>query len=285
MTVPRPWGNIEYQGSAQQIRDYAQPSGTDARFKAGAFLALLAWCTTCYCLLHSIHHYKPRTPGLFAPLTTALHHAPTKFLLILPLTALRVGYDIATSFAWSISPLKYDSNPAWMYGLGYAPALLVILLFNVWGYFDPNEDRDLLRQRAERGRSVDAELGINPKPSWWSKLHGDGHLGTTESRLRAMTTEIGGGSATQRNLERTIELGTMPAARPRGEHEDPFSDEAAVVRDGEEQRPVEGKPLAGAGWGSDDEGDGRSRRTRSVRTLSSGTSNAKPQQVRSMLDI
>lgn len=296
MTIPRPWANIEYQGSAQQIHDYAKPSGTDLRFKAGAFLALLAWCTICYCLHHSIHHYKPPTHGLVPSLVAFLRHAPLKFLLIIPITAVRVGYDIATSFVWSISPLKYDVNPAWMYGLGYGPAFLVILLANVWGYVEPNEDRDLLRQRAERGRSIDAELGLaaNQKPSWWSKLHGDNHL-STESRLRAMTTEIGGGRATQRNLERTIELGTMPAARPRAEQqlEDLFSDEAATAKEGgeDDEQPAKGKPMGSAGWGGDDDEDGdgnsygRSRRTMSVRTMSSATSNARPQQVRSMLDI
>lgn len=291
MTIPRPWTNIEYQRSAQQINDYAKPSGTDARFKAGAFLAFLAWCMICYCLQHSIHYYKPHSRGLFASLIGFFRHAPLKFLLIIPITAVRVGYDIATSFVWSISPLKYDVNPAWMYGLGYGPAFIVIVLFNAWGYFDPNEDRDLLRQRAERGRSIDAELGLNQKPSWWSKLHGDNHL-STESRLRAMTTEIGGGRATQRNLERTIELGTMPAARPTAEqrHEDPFSDEAATATE-EEHRPAKGQPMASAGWDSidDEDGDGcgdrRSRRTTSVRTMSSATSTARPQQVRSMLDI
>lgn len=291
MTIPRSWTNIEYQRSPQQIADYAKPSGTDGRFKAGAFLAFLAWCMICYCLQHSIHYYKPHNRGLLPSLIGFLRHAPLKFLLIIPVTAARVGYDIAASFLWSISPLKYDVNPAWMYGLGYAPAFLVLLLFNVWGYFDPNEDRDLLRQRAERGRSVDAELGLHHKPSWWSKLHGDNHL-STESRLRAMTSEIGGGRATQRNLERTIELGTMPAARSRGEQEDPFSDDAAAaVKEEEEEPPASRKPGASVGWGSDGDGygdgnsDERSRRTMSVRTMSSATSNARPQQVRSMLDI
>lgn len=270
MTIPRPLGNIEYQRSPQQQNDYAKPSGTDARFKTGAFLAFLAWCMICYSLQHSIHHYKPRNRGLWNSFTGFLHWAPTKFLLIIPLTAVRVGYDIAASFEWNISPLKYNVNAGWMYGLGYAPAFLIILVFNIWGYFDPNEDRDLLKQRAERGRTIDAELGLNKKPSWWSKLHGDNHL-STESRLKAMTTEIGGGRATQRNLERTIELGTMPAARPKEEHEDPFRDEAA-------EEPPKGGPTARL---SSD--DGSSRRTMSERTISSTTS--RPQQVRSMLDI
>ncbi|KAI9881193.1 MAG: hypothetical protein M1830_007171 [Pleopsidium flavum] len=269
MTIPRPWVNIEYQRSPQQQNDYAKPSGTDARFKAGAFLAFLAWCMICYSLQHSIHYYKPRNRGLWNSFIGFLHWAPAKFLLIIPLTAVRVGYDIASSFEWSISPLKYDVNAGWMYGLGYAPAFLVILLVDIWGYFDPNEDRELLRLRAERGRTIDAELGLNQKPTWWSKLHGDNHL-SAESRLKAMTTEIGGGRATQRNLERTIELGTMPAARPREEHEDPFSDEAA-------EEPPKGRPTTTL---SSD--DGESRRT-SVRTMSSTTS--RPQQVRSMLDI
>lgn len=270
MTIPRPWGNIEYQRSPQQEKDYAKPSATDGRFKSGAFFALIAWCIICYCLQHAIHYYKPRNRGLWNSFIGFFHWAPTKFLLIITLTGIRVGYDIASSFEWKISPLKQDVNAGWMYGLGYAPVFLVIVVLNLWGYLDPNEDRELLRLRAERGRSVDAELGINKKPTWWSKLHGDHHL-STESRLKAMTSEIGGGRATQRNLERTIELGTMPAARPREEQENPFRDEMA--EDAAKDRPM-------ATLGGDDTS---SRRTVSVRTLSSTTS--RPQQVRSMLDI
>jgi hypothetical protein len=126
MTIPRPWGNIEYQRSPQQQNDYAKPSGTDAlqnrrlpRFPCLVHDLLL--------LQHSIHYYKPRNRGLWNSFTGFLHWAPTKFLLIIPLTAVRVGYDIAASFEWNISPLKYNVNAGWMYGLGYAPAFLSYL--------------------------------------------------------------------------------------------------------------------------------------------------------------
>ncbi len=272
MTIPRPWSKIEYQRSPEQTEDFAKPSATDARFKAGAFLAVCAWCIICYNLRHSIHHYKPRNRGLWNSFVGFLHYAPLKFLLIIPLAAVRVGYDIACSFEWSISPLKYDVNAGWMYGLGYAPAFLVILVLNIWGYIDPNEDRELLRLRALQGRAADAELGLTQKPSWWSKLHGGYHFGA-EQRLKALTTEIGGGRATQRNLERTIELGTMPAARPRAEQDNLFTDEAAV------QAASADDPVVTAKSGSDDESSNRT----SVRTI--GSTNQRPQQVRSMLDI
>lgn len=103
-----------------------------------------------------------------------LSWTPTKFLLLLPLALLVVGYAGVIAFEWSVSPLRYDVNPAWMYGLGYAPILLIILVFEVYGYIDRNEDRVLLDQRRERGRLHDMELGIHgsKKPSWWSKRGG-----------------------------------------------------------------------------------------------------------------
>ena len=122
-----------------------------------------------------------------------------------------------------------------MYGLGAGPVLLIILVFEIYGFREPNEDRALLKQRAERGRAANTELGIGKKPSWWNKVLGDYYL-TNEERLKALSTEVGGGSASARNVERNIELDEIPLVPPRGEHENPFRDEAAVSLDGSDER-------------------------------------------------
>lgn len=157
-----------------------------------------------------------------------------------------------------------------MYGLGNAPALLILAIYELWGYLEPNEDQALLKQRAERGRAVDRELGLGKKPNWWSKLSGDRHL-SKEERLKALTREVGGGRATARNIERAIELGEMPMPKSEPEEEDPFRDEAAEAF--EDRRSSV----------ANSDGDGASGRARSERTSSIMAS--RPQQVRSMLDI
>lgn len=283
MTIPRSWTAIELQRSPQQESTKAKPSGTDTRFKAAAVLAFLAWCMICYSLQHSIHYYKPKNRGPWNSFTGFVQYGPTKFLLTIPLLLVRVGYAVASSFEWTISPLKSNSNAAWMYGLGYAPTLLIIVVFEICGYLDPNEDRALLKIRAERGRSVDAELGIQKKPHWWSRVTGDHHL-STEQRLKNMTREIGGGRATAANLERAVEMGNMPAARPGGSDDDdnPFTDKAAPASSSD--RPVFPTRDSDATMARSDRrrSDG-SDTAGSERTTS--TFAGRPQQVRSMLDI
>lgn len=181
-------------------------------------------------------------------------------------------YATASAFVWDLSPLKVNSNFGWMYGLGHAPALLILIIFEVWGYLEPNEDRALMTQRVQRERTLDGELGIVKKPSWWSKLAGDRYLGN-DARLKALTTEVGGGRATGRNIEEAIELGVMPLPSV-----DPFRDEVDEPRDNDdvEYRSRNRGPYANS--------DGTSTtRAESVRTVS--TFSARPQQVRSMLDI
>ena len=175
-----------------------------------------------------------------------------------------------------------------MYGLGYGPTLLIIVVFEIWGSLDPNEDRALLKIRAERGRSIDAELGVKKKPRWWSRMTGehDDYL-TTEQRLKNIMSEIGGRRATTRNLERAIEMGNMPAARPSVD-ENPFPDEAAPAysNDG----PVLPTIDSDATMAQSDRrpelcisnSDG-SETAVSERTMTTGAS--PPQRVRSMLDV
>lgn len=281
MIVPRAWTTIEYQRSAQQQTLRAKPTATDGRFKAASFFAFFAWCVICYSLRHSIHYYQPRSRGLRG----FLHRAPTKHLLLIPLSLVVVGYSIALSFDWTISPLKSDSSPGWIYGLGYGPILVIILIFEIFGYIDENEDRVLIEQRRQRGRETDAELGIVKKPGWWSKRLGGGD-GSNEDRLKAMTMEIGGGRATHKNVERGLELGNGPSSSVRfeeerrggGRVEDPFLNYAAGG----------GKATTVRETKNDDRDAGNSPASslrRSDASSTDTTSQVPATQIRSMLDV
>jgi len=46
---------------------------------------------------------------------------------------------------------------------------------------EENEDKQLLKQRIERGLAADAEIGIVRKPNWWSKARGGNHLTISSS--------------------------------------------------------------------------------------------------------
>ena len=271
MTVPRSWTAVEYQRSPEQQTALAKPVATDIRFKAAGILAFLAWCTICYSLRHSIYHYRIRHEGRWNGVLGFLKYCPYKFMLTIPLLLVIILYNIASSFVWSLSPLKFDSDVGWMYGLGKAPTFLIIAIYEIWGYLDPNEDRALLQQRTERGRAADAELGLVKKPRWWSKLSGDRHL-TNEQRLKALTTEVGGGRATTRNIERAIELGEMPLPDPERKYgEDPFRDDAGLLDDRRRRESAM------------DSDDGHSGSGGSERSISRTAT--RPQQVRSMLDV
>jgi hypothetical protein len=181
MTVPRSWGNISKQDSTQQFT-VAKPQATDGRFKAGgiflgiAMLVILAWAR------HALHYYKPHTRGL-GSITTAIRHLPSRFPLAVMILSVSVGYTIASSWIFDISIMKYNVPVVYPFALGYGPCLLFLALFNFWGFVNQNEDRQLIKQRIERGRAADATLGIAAKPNWWSKVRGDHHLDDLQ-RLR-----------------------------------------------------------------------------------------------------
>ncbi|KLJ08503.1 hypothetical protein EMPG_16046 [Blastomyces silverae] len=297
MVIPRNWNSIQKQRSEDQTMSVAKPSATDGRFKAGSILAVVCWVIICYSLGHSVYRYKERPVNRFRLMTFYLTSAPLKFIICIILIGLRVGFGVASAFSWDISPVKYDGNAGWLYGLGYAPALLVLVVLNIWGYIDPNEDKYLIEQRRERGRAADVELGIEAgkrKPAWWRRLRPDfQHVSGNDpnARLKAMTTEIGGGRPTQKNLERYIEMGTISAGtRNQGDkggviHDtespskaivnDPFTDSVSRIDTSAPLNPTSQtmRPPSRSG---------------SQATLSSGETlnqTQPPQKVRSMLDI
>lgn len=197
LTVPRSWTRVPMQSSPEQAANKAIPTGTDARFKAASIVAIPCLILICYYVYHIFYWYKqcPRGRNPIVFYTTAF---PLKFTLIILLDALKIGFNIAGAFDWNVSPLKYDGNPGFLYGLGYTPVLLVLIIFNLWGYLEPNEDRVIIQQRIERGAAADAELGLDPrarKPGWWSLIRLDfQHISgnDAESRLLSMVNNISG---------------------------------------------------------------------------------------------
>lgn len=277
MVIPRSWTPIEKQHSPDQQDAVARPSATDTREKAGAILAALAWLVICFSLRHSLYHYKPRATGIWNKFNSFCHYCPTKLFLSIIILAVRVAYAIASAWVWEISIFKYNANPGWPFGLGFGTTLLIILVLEIAGYVEENEDKVLIEQRRERGRSADRELGLVKKPNWWSKSHGDSHL-TDEQRLRNLTTEIGGGRPTGGNITANLELGNMGTLRNRSRDRpayDPFTDENpqdSITRDRHTITRTE----------SDNSSTMTGVTGTSTRTL---TENAQPQTIRSMLDV
>jgi hypothetical protein len=274
MTIPRSWSAMLLQRSPAQQRAIAEPSATDGRFKAASFFAILAWLTICYSLRHSLHHYKPRNRGLFNSLAGFLRYAPRRFFLIIFLSAIKIGYDLATTWNFDISPLKFNSNPVWMYSLGYLPCLLVLLVMEIWGYIGENEDRQIIDQRREIERNTDAELGVVRKPHWW------------ERRTDWTPRQVGGGPPTERNIIRGIEMGNLPPGRQK-ETETKTTTTPTTARFTDRPAAPAAAPATpsvqlqrngslATGWSE--------TRTNST-TSTMGTTNAAPQRVRSMLDI
>lgn len=296
MEIPRSWTKLQYQRSPWQQAHYAEPTATDARFKAGAILSVLAWIVIVVSLHHSLHHYRPRpaSGGIMLRINSFCTYCPTKLFLALIILAVRLAYALASAWVWEISLLKYDVQPGWPYGLGYGTTFLLLVLFNVFGYIDENEDKLILEQRRQRGQAADAELGITKKPSWWSKAQGDLHL-TADQRLRALASQGPGGD--QPPLSASVELtdmrGNPPSyfeapgsggqirnrSRQRTDNapENPFRD-PSVPHDGERRdiRRADSDDNASTMTGATE---------RTGMTGETLAENYPPQRVRSMLDV
>ncbi|KAF2144633.1 uncharacterized protein K452DRAFT_316589 [Aplosporella prunicola CBS 121167] len=301
MVIPRSWTALEYQRSPWQQSHYAQPSATDSRHKAGAIIAFCAWVVIIVSLHHSLHHYRPRTTGLWNRFNTFCHYCPTKLFLYIIILGIRVIYAIASAWIWEINLFKYDVEPGWPYGLGYGTTALLLIMMNIYGYVDENEDRLLIQQRQERGRSADAELGLTKKPHWWAKARGDTHL-SPEQRLRALATEGPGGRAalpranvelqsfalpshysipSQAGRRSTSELSSDDIERAiRRLSEDPFHDPPLELEEG-----GMGARVVRRGENNDAASTRTADTARSGMTGQTLTENYPPQRVRSMLDI
>ncbi len=151
----------------------AKPMATDGRFKASAILLCVSLFVIMANIRHILYHYKPRRHGPFSLIPSAVHYLPARFFLNIILIAIYLAYLVASTWKFEISLMKYNASPSWGFCFGYAPCLLIIIVFNAWGFLEENEDKQLIKQRTERGLAADAEIGIIRKPSWWSKARGD----------------------------------------------------------------------------------------------------------------
>lgn len=206
MIIPRNWEPIELQRSPQQTIEQAEPAATDARFKAGGFMLVICWATIFVSLWHSIRHYEPRNQGWFDRAVGFVGYMPFRFVLELPLLLALVGYQILCSFRFRLSPLDVeDTNLIAMYVGGYTPTLLILIIQIIDGFIRPNEDRDLIRQRRERGDEVNRDLGIARKPAWWRRINGV-QSDNMADIVRRNVQEVGGGRPTARQVERLAEM-------------------------------------------------------------------------------
>lgn len=147
LAVPRSWRPLQFQNSPDQLDFMAKPTATDTRFKASSLLAIAATLVICYRLELCIHRSVDRPAGHLNSAMYYFNALPSQFVIAILLLSSKVGYAVASVFDWTISPLRYQVHPGWLFGLGYTPALLVIILFNVCGWCDVNEDKFIAVER------------------------------------------------------------------------------------------------------------------------------------------
>ncbi|KAI2631184.1 hypothetical protein GGS21DRAFT_168221 [Xylaria nigripes] len=202
VVIPRNWGAIELQRSPEQAVAKAIPASTDARFKLAPFFLFISWLTILVSLWHSVRHYEARNRGWLNRMIGFVRYVPFRFILMIPLALVVVGYQALAAWDFNASPLKKDTNLAAMYVGGYVPTLLLVIILCASGFMRPNEDKELIRQRRERGAQIDKDLGITKRPAWWRRLNGEISTGDhVRDQLFRNVREVGGNRQVQRMAE------------------------------------------------------------------------------------
>ncbi|EXJ95599.1 hypothetical protein A1O1_00721 [Capronia coronata CBS 617.96] len=166
LSIPRSWSFVQKQRSPIQTLDSAKPRALDARFKIASVTAVLCLTLITFRLTYTSRSYRLRIP--------------CTLLIVVGLLAMRIGYAVAGSFVWTISPYRLEVSIGWLYGLGYAPILLVLYLLNLRGYLEENEDKIMISQRTRRGIELEEDMHLKSgtgrarehqgmHPSWWYK--------------------------------------------------------------------------------------------------------------------
>ncbi|KAB8228340.1 DUF2434 domain-containing protein [Aspergillus alliaceus] len=228
LTVPRSWSSIELQRSPEQQALVARPTATDTRFRVAGFLALADTLVICYSLEHSIYRYVPRPGSTLGQLLFYLNAAPSQFLVCIAVLGVKIGYAIASAFDFTVSPLRYDVQSGWLYGLGYTPTLLIILILNISGFCELNEDKALIARREELETALASEEGVGAggkSSAWWKKR-----------RLRAFAREITGrrlvapGDEDGEDMARFVEMGIIKPRGQTGEDKDKGDPQVTMTR-------------------------------------------------------
>jgi hypothetical protein len=323
MVIPRNWGPVELQRSPEQTVRKAIPAATDARFKVAPFFLLISWLTIVVSLWHSVRHYEPRNRGLLNRIVGFLRYVPFRFILMIPLALVVVAYQALAAWDFDVSPLKKNTNLLAMYLGGYAPALLIVWILCISGFMRPNEDKELIRQRRERGSQLDQELGISKKPAWWRRVRGEVGTGdVVRDQLFRNVREVGGHREVRQPAERraadieanapannTFEMSSIRRAPSNASSTRPPSYSSHLYNSRPEQRqaeraiqvaasllfpnannppPAENTPIDNRGRDSEPRTQQSSRAGGYGRSSSTGSDlsiTAPPQQIRSMLDV
>lgn len=205
LVVPRSWTFVEKQRSPEQTAAIAIPAALSGRFKAGAFCLAISWLTILFSLRHSIRHYKPKNRGLLNKSVGLLQSVPLRFVLTISLLGALIAYQIFMSFNWELSILRFHGIIPVQFGWGFGPSLAIMLVQVIYGYFSPNEDKDLIRQRRERGEVIDRELGLVKKPAWWRRVRGEHEELSFRERIFRNVKEVGGERGVGRREEDEME--------------------------------------------------------------------------------
>jgi hypothetical protein len=340
LVVPRSWNFLKAQSTPEQVTNIAIPAATSPRFKAAAFTLIIAWATIIFSLMHSIKWYKQPRSGFFLKPFDYLRNVPIRLLLLIILSLGTIAYQVFMSFMWEYSIMRYDGVIPVQYGWGYGPTLVILVIQIAYGFISPNEDRELLRQRRERGEILDRELGLVRKPAWWARVRGDHLLSFRDKLLRNVKevgTERGIGRRQETDAEREARLEAWAQARNDGFELSPLNgrdrdannpradragarrmphhidddstfgppsyatDKSSIKAGAQPGTPAQSPPTESSDqaaraftdrvrWLQGEDGPApppyrdQARRRESSSTNGS-TSNAQPQQVRSMLDI
>lgn len=213
LVIPRDWSRIQLQRDPAQAAARAAPTATDARFRAAGFCLLVCWLTIAFSLRHSIRHYRPRNRGWINKARGLFRYTPLRFRFVLPLALVVVAYQIFVSFSFPHSVLNAGGDLAAIYAGGYGPTLLILVAQIAWGLRAPNEDKELIRQRRERGRQMDQEMGIVRKPAWWRSVDRASGTGNPDSSFVVMTVDGEGLPGTRQDSPSgTMDVSKIPAA-------------------------------------------------------------------------
>lgn len=160
-------------------------------------MALVAVAVICYSLEHSVYRYIPkpipsggnagrawRKQAMFY-----IQGAPSQYLIAIILLLIKVAYDIASAWDWNISPLRYGVHLGWIYGLGFTPAILLIILFNIVGLCEMNEDKAIIAQRMEIETALASDTPLGKK-SRINKWIGRLNLPMTKHKKREKEVEM-----------------------------------------------------------------------------------------------
>ncbi|KJZ73435.1 hypothetical protein HIM_07229 [Hirsutella minnesotensis 3608] len=266
LVVPRNWNFAELQRSPEQTLSKAIPTATGGRFKAAGFCLVIAWLTILFSMRHSIKYYKPRNRGLWNRMRGLVSVIPLRFQLMIPLALALIAYQIFIAFEWKYSIIRYDGIVPVIYGWGYGPPLLIVYIQIIYGYVNPNEDKELTRQRRVRGETINHELGIVQKPAWWRRVRGD-HLGTLRDKIRGNVKEVGGKRGIGRRAEDDMERHVREEAERAAINDDDI-EMGRVVKEG--LPPVRNSATSASLIPSPMPYTGKSERRRSERAFQAG---------------